>query len=338
MLRRLAEPAAFLSLATALHAAVWVGLPGGGREGAAPSGGDGAGAVTLAAAPALQGLVEDWSGPPEVAESHAAPRAPAMAEAAALPQADLPVARPVAAAPPAAVAPDRAATVPPPPPAAPRPEVGAAPTLAPPAPASAPDRPAAAEGPRPTTLAAAPQMPAAPDAPPDADRAPPPSPLAAEVARADTPRPAPRPAPRPDPAPPAPPSIAAGTGKAPVAGAAGARVAAEGAGQAGQGTLAAGARAAALADWAGGIRTKVERRKAYPRAARASRAAGTVTLRLVVAADGSLVSVAVAQGSGHAALDAAALEAVTRAGRFPPAPAALGPGRQSFTLPLRFTP
>ncbi|MCR9152429.1 MAG: energy transducer TonB, partial [Rhodobacteraceae bacterium] len=127
-------------------------------------------------------------------------------------------------------------------------------------------------------------------------------------------------------------------GTVPVAGARGAEVAAPGAGNAGAGALSEGARAALLADWAGAIRARVERRKAYPRAARAARATGTVLLRMTVAADGTLLSAGVAQPSGHAALDRAALEALSGAGRLPAAPAGLDRARQVFTLPLRFAP
>jgi len=146
-------------------------------------------------------------------------------------------------------------------------------------------------------------------------------------------QPRPRPAP-----PPAPAALAAGQGAAPVAGARGSQVAAPGAGSAGAGALSAGQRAALLADWAGAIRARVERRKAYPRAARAARASGTVLLRLTVAADGTLLASGVAEASGHAALDRAALDALSRAGRLPAAPAGFDRARQVFTLPLRFAP
>ncbi|MCR9150647.1 MAG: hypothetical protein NXH83_10765, partial [Rhodobacteraceae bacterium] len=109
MLRRAAEPLAFLTLATALHAAVWIGLPGGGREGAAPAGGDGAGAVTLAASPALAARLADWRQAPEVAPAvlAAAPVPITPADPPRLPQADPPPVFAAPAIPVAAAAPDR---------------------------------------------------------------------------------------------------------------------------------------------------------------------------------------------------------------------------------------
>lgn len=378
-MRGLVEPLVFVSLATALHAAVWIGLPGAGLSGAAPAGGGGAAEVTLASAPALSALARDWSRPPEAAMDLARPEVPPLA-AADLP--DLPVLheppQPAAPADPAKIAPATLAPAAPadpvavallplPPPVLPAvlppvlPQVPVAPVqplpfdpgkLHPAAPAT-PDG-AEAGAPRPAALPAP-----SPDRAPRADTDPPARPVPQAPARIAVriagpgdarpeprpePRPGPRPAPKPETArepdlpPPAPARVAAGQGQSPVAGAAGARPATEGAGQAGAGTLSDGQRAALLADWAGGIRARVERRKAYPREARAARAAGTVVLRLTVGADGGLLAASVAQGSGHAALDAAALDAVRRAGPLPPAPKGFGAERQVFSLPLRFAP
>jgi protein TonB len=90
------------------------------------------------------------------------------------------------------------------------------------------------------------------------------------------------------------------------------------------------------AGWGAQIRSRIERRKAYPRAA--GGAAGRVTLTITVARDGLLESVALAASSGHAALDQAAVAAVRRAGRLPAAPAGLGAPRHVFTLPMDFAP
>ena len=118
---------------------------------------------------------------------------------------------------------------------------------------------------------------------------------------------------------------AAGKGKAQAAGTTGQAAAA----------TADGAKTQALAaQWGAAIRARIERRKTYP--ASAGRAAGTVTLRLQVGADGRLAGVAVVTSSGNAALDAAAIRAVKSAGRLPKAPAGLGTSPASFTLPLRF--
>ena len=346
MLRRAAEPLAFLSLATALHAAVWIGLPGGGREGSAPAGGDGAGAVTLAASPALTARVAEWRQAPAVAQAAPVVAAPGPVAAAMprRPQADAPPVLASPAVPPVATAPDRPlAPVPDPSVLLPAP---ATPVMAPtalsipsPASPSAPPAPRA-DGPahRPAPGALAAPAPGAPPAPETAPAEQPPPRIVAQTAPPGQTRPAPRPNPRPDPRPappPAPAALAAGQGAAPVAGARGSQVAAPGAGSAGAGALSAGQRAALLADWAGAIRARVERRKAYPRAARAS---GTVLLRLTVAADGTLLASGVAEASGHAALDRAALDALSRAGRLPAAPAGFDRARQVFTLPLRFAP
>jgi protein TonB len=59
-------------------------------------------------------------------------------------------------------------------------------------------------------------------------------------------------------------------------------------------------------------------RPAYPEAARRAGAQGTTVLRVHVEADGSLHEVQGLQSAGHAALDQAAVEAVTR-WRFDPA-------------------
>lgn len=88
------------------------------------------------------------------------------------------------------------------------------------------------------------------------------------------------------------------------------------------------------ARWGAEIRARIERRKAYPAAA--GRASGRVTVRLSVSPAGKLLDVAVASSSGNAALDAAALRAVTAAGRFPKAPSGLADPGYNFTLPISF--
>lgn len=88
------------------------------------------------------------------------------------------------------------------------------------------------------------------------------------------------------------------------------------------------------AGWGAAIRSRIERRKSYPRAAQG--AAGTVTVHLTVSRAGALSGVSVARSSGNAALDEAAIKAVRAAGRFPAAPKGLGEASYSFTLPMRF--
>ncbi|MFN4156415.1 MAG: TonB family protein [Paracoccaceae bacterium] len=86
--------------------------------------------------------------------------------------------------------------------------------------------------------------------------------------------------------------------------------------------------------WGASIRSRVERRKRYPAAARG--ASGTVTVRLTVTRAGALTGAAVASSSGSPALDEAALSAVRSAGPFPAAPNGLTEASHSFTLPMKF--
>lgn len=88
------------------------------------------------------------------------------------------------------------------------------------------------------------------------------------------------------------------------------------------------------AGWGAAIRSRIERRKTYPGAARG--ASGTVTVRLTVSRAGALSGVSVARSSGNAALDEAAIKAVRAAGKFPSAPKGLNEASYSFTLPMRF--
>lgn len=89
------------------------------------------------------------------------------------------------------------------------------------------------------------------------------------------------------------------------------------------------------ASWGAAIRARIERRKAYPKAAAGAK--GKVTVRLAVARGGTLASVSVVKSSGHPALDGAALEAVRAAGRFPAAPDGLDAASYTFTLPMTFS-
>jgi periplasmic protein TonB len=180
-------------------------------------------------------------------------------------------------------------------------------------------------------------LPAAVDTVPRAD-APPPEPAPPEPAP-------PEPAPTKQPAPDAVPAPVAKTAQQLQAGAQDNRAAQKAAGKgktraagttgkAEAATANGAAEQALAAKWGAAIRARIERRKTYPQAA--GRAAGTVTLRLQVGADGSLLGVAVATSSGNARLDDAALRAVKNAGRLPKAPTGFGPAQASFTLPLRF--
>ncbi|MGC9420314.1 MAG: TonB family protein, partial [Rhodovulum sp.] len=87
------------------------------------------------------------------------------------------------------------------------------------------------------------------------------------------------------------------------------------------------------AEWGARILARVSRVHRYPRGARAT---GRALVELVVARDGRLVSARLAQSAGDPVLDRAAMAAIRRAGRFPPAPEGLGETNYRFTLPLKF--
>lgn len=155
---------------------------------------------------------------------------------------------------------------------------------------------------------------------------PPPLALAAAPERSPTPPARPRPrdetqATRAAPAPSAPAQSAAGAGTQ---------------GREGQGSAAETSRAQAdtgglVAQWGGSIRSSVQRQQRHPAGIRAG---GTVHLRLDVHSDGRLLTVALRESSGHAALDQAAIDAVRRA-RLPAAPRGLS-GSYQFNLPVQF--
>lgn len=94
------------------------------------------------------------------------------------------------------------------------------------------------------------------------------------------------------------------------------------------------AETAALAGWGARILAGVERHKTYPVAAGDAR--GTVGVALSLDRDGHLVAASVAQSSGVAALDLAAVAAVQAAAPFPAAPDALTAARYGFTLRVKF--
>lgn len=86
------------------------------------------------------------------------------------------------------------------------------------------------------------------------------------------------------------------------------------------------------ADWGSKVRARINRKVALP----ADSAPGTVKVRLEIAASGALLAVGIAQSSGQAALDAAALEAVKSAAPFARAPKGLSEPSYSFSLPITF--
>jgi len=102
-----------------------------------------------------------------------------------------------------------------------------------------------------------------------------------------------------------------------------------------QSATASPARARSLiAEWGGTIRARIERAKRPPSGA--GRGRGVTTVRLTVTRAGQLASASVARSSGNPALDQAALSAVRRAGRFPPAPAGLSDPTYRFAVEIQF--
>lgn len=318
-MRRMAEIAAFLGLSAAVHAGVMAGLGGttGGPEGQGDGGAD---RVSLQAAPeSIAALADRWTTPPEVAHTPAALERPNVSRSptdpspeTAVPRAPvlplLPTQIPEAAPEAGETAPALARPALSPPPAVP---------VLPPS-DTAPDtdmRADAAPAPRMPPRLTAPQAPAQPTL----DTAAPPPPDSTRLAATTSPRPPQRPAT----SAPQPARMAAGAG-----------------GGATQGAATAPPRAAAapnpaqeqslMAQWGGQIMARIER--ARPRV----RGSGQVMLALQVARSGQLAGVSVSRSSGDPALDAAALAAVSRAGRFPPAPEGLTNASYGFSLPIRF--
>ena len=317
------EKLLFAGLAAGLHVLAFAAVPGGGMQ-SRGAGGDRL--VTLqGATPQLSAMVADWEAPPERAatpELAALARPTDQQRALDLPQVARPN-RPTAQV----VRPDRPrAPVDPGPvplalphPAAP---LANAPALASVA-ADSEAAPLAPEAPAPIAVSrpTATMKPATPAAP---------SPPDLSEAREAAARPAPaKPEARPQRQ--ARPSTAAAPAQK-AAGSGGAKQAGT-AGRADTATLSTGQRRSLMNDWGARIRTRIERRKQHPRGVRGG---GRVVLNLQVGRNGTLRSVAVRQSSGNAKLDAAAVRAVRRAGRFPAAPDGLKDAVYRFSLPIRF--
>lgn len=84
--------------------------------------------------------------------------------------------------------------------------------------------------------------------------------------------------------------------------------------------------------WGAAIIARIQRQKRPPRGG----GRGTVRLNISVSTKGRLIAVSLAQNSGHAAIDQAALGAVRKA-RLPRSPKAISPGNYSFTFRMVFT-
>ena len=100
-------------------------------------------------------------------------------------------------------------------------------------------------------------------------------------------------------------------------------------------TVAAGTVKSQLAKWGATIRTRSGRREGWR--AGAGRAAGAGGRARRVGRGGGRGAAAVNRSSGHPALDAAALAAVQKAGRFPAAPAELAKPSYAFSISVKFS-
>ncbi|TDK45062.1 energy transducer TonB [Antarcticimicrobium luteum] len=324
----LAEKAVFGVIAAGLHVLALAALPG---TGAQSGGAGGTGRVTLeGASPQIAAMVAAWTAPPEMAE-------PVALSQPSLPSADPPAPDlpPVERAPrpPATAAqlPDLA-DAPPPPQAAnlplptpmPAPSLTEAPSLRLPQPEQGTEE-------RPEiTIAPSAQAPRDPLQRPKAPSAlpPPGAPQLAEAMEAAPPQPPP---PARSETPAAQRTQAAAQAQQ-AAGRGGAQRAGTN-GKAQQPALGSGQRHSLIAAWGARIIDRIERTKRAPRGLRGG---GRVVLRLQVSRSGALQGVSIRSSSGNAEMDAAAINAVRRAGRFPPAPEGLTRPVYSFSLPVRF--
>lgn len=96
-------------------------------------------------------------------------------------------------------------------------------------------------------------------------------------------------------------------------------------------TLSKGQEESLINAWGARIRAQVVRRQ------RSSSMKGRVVLHVTVSASGSLRGVSIARSSGNSKLDAAAVSAVKRAGRFPRAPKKLTKSSYPFVLPISYS-
>ena len=90
-----------------------------------------------------------------------------------------------------------------------------------------------------------------------------------------------------------------------------------------------------LANYARLFLAQLERHKTYPALSLRRGEEGTVTIRITVSADGTIID-AHPQGDGPSRLEAASLEAITAAAPFPPLPSELGASRVVFNLPVTY--
>lgn len=336
-MRLVAEAGAALAVAALAHVALLATFTD--RSGMEGAGGGGEAAILMTIEPssgALAAAVAARMAPPPapVMPTAAVPHVPEAMELAAMHPPPARTAtvrdRPRQVAPPAATT---ALPRPKPPAALAAPPRIAMPTplAAAPAPSAAPSAPASAsDGRAAMTAPAAPPAPGAPALPPGGHGITAPEPPA-RVQKTSTlaPEESRRPPPRPERARPgaaAQPALAQQAQGQPGGQTAGARGSAEAA------SAARGAGSPeAMARWGGQIRARVERARRHP-----GIGSGTAIVAFSVSREGALLEARLAQSSGNAALDRAALDAVRRAAPFPAAPPEVSGARAAFNLPVAF--
>lgn len=88
--------------------------------------------------------------------------------------------------------------------------------------------------------------------------------------------------------------------------------------------------------WYSGIVMRIERNKAYPRAARERGETGVAQLAFSIDRQGHVLSSAIVKSSGYPALDQESIATVRRAQPFPPPPQDLDGAKFDFTVPVKF--
>jgi protein TonB len=84
------------------------------------------------------------------------------------------------------------------------------------------------------------------------------------------------------------------------------------------------------------LRAAIAQERRYPRLSRRLGQEGVVAVRFEVLRDGRIEAVGIAEGSGHAPLDAAAVAAVERVGQFEPIPEPIARERWALVVPLDY--
>lgn len=85
------------------------------------------------------------------------------------------------------------------------------------------------------------------------------------------------------------------------------------------------------------VRERIAATKTYPASARERKFEGKALISFTLNKNGQIIDLAVNTSSGYETLDYAAVQAVKRAGPFPPIPEKLGRETIAFNLPISFT-